>query len=265
MKRITALLLMLACFTACLCGCSVVCPAGSASTIGTTLGTDSVPTVTEPKPMPQHQPPKWENVYSAANYDNWNDKGKIPAGTVYISQYLSLIFSVATDADQVYPIGIEETTGASTDEVYETFIKSLGVEEDYKKNKTIWVTQAQLAAITWPEEFGFYLYKAYGPEYDAKIDEAYLRSCGQNTVPVMIKLNSAVELPQADVEAEIVRIWNEYGVLLRYGTLVKAGIGTSQFVYANAPADKLLSLLSDALMGEMTHQDSLADIPYSDY
>lgn len=53
--------------------------------------------------------------------------------------------------ERLFAVLVTETTGASEEVVYETFVKPLGVEEDYLGAGIIFVTKEQLRELVCPE------------------------------------------------------------------------------------------------------------------
>ena len=65
-----------------------------------------------------------------------------------------------------FAVLVTETTGASEEVVYETFVKPLGVEEDYLGAGIIFVTKEQLRELVCPEGLALVLSLAARPAGD---------------------------------------------------------------------------------------------------
>ena len=68
--------------------------------------------------------------------------------------------------ERLFAVLVTETTGASEEVVYETFVKPLGVEEDYLGAGIIFVTKEQLRELVCPEGLALVLSLAARPAGD---------------------------------------------------------------------------------------------------
>ena len=55
----------------------------------------------------------------------------VSMGEIFITDGLTEAFARSKNAGDVFAVRVTEVTGASTEEIYEKFIKNLGLEEDY--------------------------------------------------------------------------------------------------------------------------------------
>ena len=81
--------------------------------------------------------------------------GDVCAGEILLSQELLEAFACSTNSTDIFAIRVFEVTGAPDEDVYEGFIKRLGVYEEYLEREVIFATQDQIKNISCPEEFGF--------------------------------------------------------------------------------------------------------------
>lgn len=203
-------------------------------------------------------PPEWSELYNILPYGQYQDayasdsELKEHPGSVYISEYLYKFLKHGTDAEQVYTIDVQELSGASKEDIYQNAILPLGVRETYMEDGKIYVTQEQLAALKWPQEYIFVLWKGYDTAA-FPITKDNLENCTDTSVPVQIKLNFPTAPAQQDCETEWARIADAYGAV------IKVDEENCMYAYASVSPQTLINMLDDELIGEILHQGRLWD------
>lgn len=219
------------------------------------------PTQTNPTEPEVFTPPDWNTLYTVVDYDQSHAMigkyGEEPqSGALYMSEHLYMYLSSGDLEDQLFGIMVYELTGAPTEEIYENVIKPLGIQENYLEARTIFVTQDQLAAISWPEEYTILLIKWTSPDaFEITADN--LTNCDIPLIPVQIQLTFPVEVTQSDRD----ETWKD--IVMDYFVVVDVPENTSYFApdhsvgLANVSPEILLQMLEDDRIGSIIHQSSI--------
>ena len=79
------------------------------------------------------------------------------AGEIVITAQLGYALAKSKDPNDVFAVFVDETTGAAPEQIYEEFIKPLGIYEEYLDRRVIFATQEQVNGISSSERFGIVL------------------------------------------------------------------------------------------------------------
>lgn len=79
------------------------------------------------------------------------------AGEIVITAQLGYALSKSENPDDVFAVFVGETTGAAPEQIYEEFIKPLGIYEEYLDRRVIFATQEQVNGIASSKKFGIVL------------------------------------------------------------------------------------------------------------
>lgn len=96
-----------------------------------------------------------------SQYGEEFDFSKLVTGNIYIGDSLADAFWNFPAEETVFAVSISEETGASKEEVYEQFVKQLGVAEEYMESGVIFATKEQIEGFSCPADMLILLRHAY--------------------------------------------------------------------------------------------------------
>lgn len=190
----------------------------------------------------------------------------VSAGEIYISEGLSAAFARSSDDGDVFAVRVIEVTGATREEIYENFIKTLALQEDYLSKGVIFATQQQVKTIVCPEKYGFVFSLASKTEEPILITENYLQTTDEVRIPVVMYIRST-RVPEKDLLPDVQRIEAEYLAVMKTivaeyripDEQVKSFVPSQCAIYAELDKDTLLKLLKDDRIFCLWHSDSIEE------
>lgn len=213
-------------------------------------------------------PQPGETIWAHDGDQIWKDYSEQSVkGSIILADELKIMMEKSENAADVFAVRITDTAGASREEIYNTFVKPLGIDEEYMKTGVIFVTEEQINTLVCPSELALVLYLVVKPYEDVWIDEAYLETAGAEKIKVnvLLKFNDSavlakykeeldaledndeerMTLQRAIIKEEVAQIMNAF--LNDYGISredAKTGIFTSQFT-AELEPELIARLLKD--------------------
>ena len=119
----------------------------------------------------------------------WKDYAKLAEkGSVIITDELQIMMERSDNEEDVFAILVEEMTGGTEEEVYSTFVKPSGVEEEYMEKGVIYATAEQINSFVCPSELALVLYLYKEPYREVIVDEEYLKTVGDEKIKVYVSL-----------------------------------------------------------------------------
>ena len=119
----------------------------------------------------------------------WKDYAKLAEkGSVIITDELQIMMERSDNEEDVFAILVEEMTGVTEEEVYSTFVKPSGVEEEYMEKGIIYATAEQINSFVCPSELALVLYLYKEPYREVIVDEEYLKTAGDEKIKVHVSL-----------------------------------------------------------------------------
>ncbi len=190
-----------------------------------------------------------------ANSDDqiWKDyTEQSTKGTIILADELKIMMEKSENAADIFAVRVTDTTGASDEDIFNTFVKPLGIDEEYIETGVIFATAEQIKSFVCPSNLALVLYFAVKPYEDVWINEEYLETAGNEKIKVnvLLKFNGDAVLAkykdeldalenndeerlafrQSVIKKEIAQVMDvfldDYGISREE---VKAGIFTSQF------------------------------------
>lgn len=196
-------------------------------------------------------PPK-ENVIwgDDAEDTSLNVFDHVSAGEIYITDGLSAALSRSKRDTDVFAVKVIEVTGATKEDVYEKFIKPLGLYEEYLPRGVVFATEAQIMQIQCPESFGLVFAHASKTGDSVLITKRYLDSVSDTRIGVVVyvRVGNVTHLtPEIDQSASICLEVMEQ-IMIDHGIEEDAEIHLDPYgnrFYADLHKETLLGLLED--------------------
>lgn len=136
-------------------------------------------------------PQPGETIWAGYGDQIWKDYSEQSVkGSIILADELKAVMEKSENAADIFAVWVTDTTGASKEEIYNTFVKPLGVEEDYIDTGIIFVTEEQINSLVCPLELALVLRLGTIPyEEEVWIDEAYLETAGIEKIWVTVFIN----------------------------------------------------------------------------
>lgn len=205
-----------------------------------------------------------------ANSDDqiWKDyTEQSTKGSIILADELKTMMERSESPADIFAVRVTDTTGASDEDIYNNFVKPLGIDEEYIETGVIFATAEQINSFVCPSNLALVLYFAVKPYEDVWINEEYLETAGSEKIKVnvLLKFNGDAVLAkykdeldalenndeerlafrQSIIKKEIAQVMDvfldDYGISREE---VKAGIFTSQFA-AELEPELIANLLKD--------------------
>lgn len=117
-----------------------------------------------------------------------DDIGQSVKGSILLEDRLKAAMEKSDNAADVFAVQVTETSGAAEEDIYNAFVKPLGVDEEYMKWGLIFATAEQIRSLVCPPEFAIVLRLSVKPWEDVFIDEEYLKNAESGRIRVAIYL-----------------------------------------------------------------------------
>lgn len=144
-----------------------------------------------------------------ANSDDqiWKDYTEQSAkGSIILADELKTVMERSESPADIFAVRVTDTTGASEEDIYNTFVKPLGIDEEYLETGNIYATAEQINSFVCPSNLALVLYFAVKPYEDVWINEEYLESAGNEKIKVnvFLKFNDDAVLAKYKEQLEAV-------------------------------------------------------------
>lgn len=135
-------------------------------------------------------PQPGETIWANGGDQIWKDYAEQSVkGSIILADELKIMMERSGNAADVFAVWITDTTEASREEIYNSFVKPLGIDEEYMETGVIFVTAEQINAMVCPPELALVLRLGTIPYEEVWIDEAYLETAGNEKIRVTIFIN----------------------------------------------------------------------------
>ncbi|MCM1307328.1 MAG: hypothetical protein NC223_01875 [Butyrivibrio sp.] len=226
-------------------------------------------------------PQPGETIWAGDGDQIWKDYSEQAVkGSIILADELKAVMEKSDNTADVFAVRVTDTAGASKEEIYNAFVKPLGIAEEFMESDVIFVTAEQINALVCPPELALVLYLKIKPYKDIWIDQEYLETAGTEKIQVnvLLKFNDgavlakykeeldALEgndeerliLQRSIIKKEVAQIidtfLNDYGISYEE---VKTGIYTSQFTAELEPELIVRLLMDDRIEGILKTTDTL--------
>lgn len=172
---------------------------------GDDISQDSKPDIDVSQGAETNAPQPGETIWAYGEDQIWKDYTEQSVkGSIILADELKIMMERSENPADVFAVRITDTAGASEEEIYNTFVKPLGINENYMETGIIFVTAEQINSLTCPSELALVLYLVVKPYEDVWIDEEYLETAGPEKikVSVFLEFNDAVVLDKYKEQLE---------------------------------------------------------------
>lgn len=177
-------------------------------------------------------PSTGEKIWGTGITDNEfkNSSEQAEKGKITIADSLKNAMHNSKNKNDIFAIMVTETSGATKEKIYDSFVIPLKVEEDYMKTGIIFATEEQIESFDCPSDLSIVLFLAKKPYEDVVINESALEASNTQKMKVKIYLkfntdeillshkdelsglkDEAYQIKQQKIiEAEIAKMLNEF-------------------------------------------------------
>ncbi len=131
----------------------------------------------------------WGDGIGDNSIEKYGDKAT--KGTIFITDSLKKAMSDSKNDNDRFAVIITELTGASANDVYNKFVKPLGVTEEYLETGIIFITEKQISTLECPSDLSLVLSLAVKPYEDKPVNKETLdtKENSKMVVKVYLKYN----------------------------------------------------------------------------
>lgn len=211
--------------------------------------------------------PKGEVIWGTSDGDlSSNVFDHVSAEEIFYTDALCAAFSRSVDDTDVFAIKVIEVTGASKEDIYERFVKPLGLYEEYISRGVIFGTQEQIKQIICPAEFGFVFALGSKTSEHILITKRYLETIDDGPIDVMVYISTRT-VPETELLPDFDKIASLYLEVMQ-DVIDDYGIQPSQIkslepyrnvMYVKLNRDMLFELLNDERISRIWLTDSTAE------
>lgn len=133
----------------------------------------------------------WGNGVSDNIVEQYGDEAT--TGTIIIAESLKNAIENSDNEKDLFAVMVTEMTGATPNDVYNTFVKPLNVNEEYLETGIIFVSEKQITALECPSDFSLVLSLAIKPYEDKPVNQETLDTTANEKMKVKIYLKYNVD------------------------------------------------------------------------
>lgn len=114
-------------------------------------------------------------------------------GTIVIAESLKNAMTNSDNGKDLFAVMVTEMTGATPNDVYNTFIKPLNLNEEYLNTGIIYVSENQINTLECPSDFSLVLSLAVKPYEDKPVNQETLDTTVSEKIKVKVYLKYNVD------------------------------------------------------------------------
>ena len=133
----------------------------------------------------------WGNGVGDNIVEQYGDEAA--TGTIIIAESLKNAIENSDNEKDLFAVMVTEMTGATPNDVYNTFVKPLNVNEEYLETGVIFVSEKQITALECPSNFSLVLSLAIKPYEDKPVNQETLDTTTSEKMKVKIYLKYNVD------------------------------------------------------------------------
>ena len=133
----------------------------------------------------------WGNGVSDNVVEEYGDKAA--KGTIILAESLENALKNSDNEDDLFAVMVTEMTGAAPNDVYNTFVKPLNVNEKYLETGIIFISEEQIAELECPSDLSLVLSLAIKPYEDQPVNQETLDTTVSEKIKVKVYLKCNVD------------------------------------------------------------------------
>ena len=163
----------------------------------------------------------WGNGVGDNVVEAYGDKAA--KGTLIIAESLENALKNSNNENDLFAVMVTEMTGAAPNDVYNTFIKPLNVNEKYLETGIIFVSEEQIAELECPSDLSLILSLAIKPYEDQPVNQETLDTTISEKIKVKVYLKCNVDGILSQYQEQLSGLINEEYQQMRQ-SIIKAEI-----------------------------------------
>lgn len=167
---------------------------------------NSVPQGNQPGNVPNNNV-IWGNGVGDNVVEEYGDEAT--KGTIIIAESLENAMKNSDDEKDLFAVMVTEMTGATPNDVYNTFVKPLNINEEYLETGVIFVSETQIIALECPSDFSLVLSLAIKPYEDKPVNQETLDATVSENIKVKVYLKYNVDDILSQYQEQLSGLSNE--------------------------------------------------------